>query len=246
LKEINVKLEVFEGPMELLYHLIEKNEIDIYDIPIAELADQYIDYIQKFPYDMDSMSSFLVMASSLLEIKSKLLLPSLKAEEDEETDPREELVKRLLEYKRFKEISEVLKNRFLSEGNLIFKETDEEIKNLMGLKSIDTEEILSGVSMDTLYRIFEDVLNRKELKVDKIRSSFGSIKRDSFTIEEKIQAIQNMLHKKRKFEFKEIFQDDTEKMEVVVTFLALLELIKQKEVKVNQDKTFDKIFISVY
>lgn len=246
MKEINVKLEVFEGPMELLYHLIEKNEIDIYDIPIAELANQYIDYIQRFPYDMDSMSSFLVMASSLLEIKSKLLLPSLKTEEDEETDPREELVKKLLEYKRFKEISEILKSRFLSEGNLIFKETDEEIKNIIGLKSINTEEILDGVSMDTLYRIFEDVLSRKELKVDKIRSSFGSIKRDSYTIEEKIQTIQNMLYKKKKFEFREIFKNDTEKMEVVVTFLALLELIKQKEVKVNQDKTFDKIFISAY
>lgn len=247
IQDINVKFNVFEGPMELLYHLIEKNEIDIYDIPIAELADQYIDYIKKFPKDMESISNFLIMASSLLEIKSKMLIPKPKIQEEENyDDPRAELVKRLLEYKKFKEISNLLKSRQEDGYSVVFKESEDEIKTISAANTPEIEDILSNVTMDTLLDIFKDVLKRKDLKVDKIRSTFNSVKKDPFTIEEKISYIKEILRTKKSFSFEEIFKNDTEKIEVVTTFLALLELIKIKEIKVQQVDTFDKIIISKY
>ena len=241
--DISIKLDTFEGPIELLYHLIEKNEIDIHNIPIAQLADQYIEIIKGFPPDMESLSSFLLMAATLLEIKSKLLLPPKKNDEEEEVDPREELVRRLLEYRKFREISEILKSKGSTLGTVIFKETDQSVSELFELPPGEVAEILDGVSLNSILDIFIDVLNRKELKVDKIRSSFGSVRRDSFTIEEKIEHLKSILKFRKRINFREIFDGNADKSEVVVTFLALLELIKQKEVRIKQKDTFKEIEI---
>ena len=125
METINIRLAAFEGPLDLLYHLIEKNEIDIYDIPVAALTEQYLAYLDAAEdRDMDGMSEFLLMAATLLEIKSKLLLPKPKAEEEEGPDPREELVQRLLEYKRIKDATETLKEREEEAALVYYKEAD--------------------------------------------------------------------------------------------------------------------------
>ena len=123
---ISVKLEVFEGPLDLLLHLIDKNKIDVYDIPIAEITEQYLDYIRKMPTeDMNVMSEFLVMAATLLDIKCKMLLPREVNEEGEEEDPRAELVERLLEYKMYKYMAYELKDRQMDAGQVLYR-----VKNL--------------------------------------------------------------------------------------------------------------------
>jgi len=241
--DLSVKLDAFEGPISLLYHLIEKNEIDIYDIPIASLADQYIEIVQALPPDMESLSLFLVMAATLLEIKSKMLLPSKKKDEDEELDPREELIRRLLEYKKFKEISEILKDKGLGLGTAIYKGADKSAEDILGPKEAELDKLLDGIGADSLFNAFVDLLNRKELKIDKIRSTFSTVKREEYTIEEKITHLKSVLKFRKKLNFSDFFPEEADKTEIIVTFLALLELIKQKEVAVKQSEAFNEIVI---
>ena len=241
--DINIKLDAYEGPLGLLYHLIEKNEIDIYDIPIAALTDRYMEAVAALPPDMESLSLFLVMAANLLEIKAKLLLPSKKKEGEEEIDPREELVRRLLEYKRFKEISEILALKSSGLGTVVYKDADKSAQEALGPPEPGLDKLLEGLDTKALFNVFADLLSRKELKVDKIRASFGSVKRDEFTIEEKITRLKNILKFRKKLSFGEFFDEDRDKGEIIVTFLALLELIKQKEVSVKQSGTFNEIII---
>ena len=227
METINIRLAAFEGPLDLLYHLIEKNEIDIYDIPIAALTEQYLAYLDAAEdRDMDGMSEFLLMAATLLEIKSKLLLPKPKAEEEEGPDPREELVQRLLEYKRIKDATETLKEREEEAALVYYKEADASVAKLKE----------------------QPPQARKETKEDKVRSSFRSVQKDLFTVGEKMEYIRDMLilHPHEKTAFHTIFRRNAGKMERVVTFLALLELIKQKEVQITQEKNFGEIFISRY
>ena len=250
MEAINIRLEAFEGPLDLLYHLIEKNEIDIYDIPIAALTEQYLAYLDAAEdRNMDGMSEFLLMAATLLEIKSKLLLPKPKTEEEEEgPDPREELVQRLLEYKKIKEATEALKEREEGAALIFYKEADASVAKLKERPAQELEELLQGITMDDLYLAFQQVMARKETKEDKVRSSFRSVQKDLFTIGEKMAYIRDMLilHPHKKTAFHTIFRKNAGKMERVVTFLALLELIKQKEVKITQEKNFGEILISSY
>jgi len=243
--DISVNLDAYAGPLDLLYQLIEKNEINIYDIPIARLTDQYIEIVSALPPDMESLSLFLVMAATLLEIKSKMLLPSKVVDDEEEIDPREELVRRLLEYKKFKEISEVLRSKSSDSYTAIYKGMDQSVQELLTAPDPEMSELLEDVSPALLLNIFMDVLNRKELKVDRIRSSFNSVRRDLFTIEEKINHLKTMLKLKKQVRFNDFFSDDADKIEVVVTFLALLELIKQKEAMVKQSKVFGEIVVEM-
>ncbi len=239
-ESVNIKLDVFEGPFDLLYHLIEKHEIDIYHIPISELTDQYLEYIGSIsPEQMDGLSRFIVMAATLLEIKSKMLLPR-PPKEDESQDPREELVQKLVEYKAFKEIAEVLKENHAIYQYILFNEPKPEIK----IKSKpQTDDLLEGITLDKLQAVFIDLLNRRELKVDKLRSGFNSVAIDSYKISNKIEYISKLLTLNNKISFSEIFSYDSPKLEKVVTFLALLELIKAKQVTIYQDGIFDEIII---
>ncbi|MCL2611082.1 MAG: segregation/condensation protein A [Defluviitaleaceae bacterium] len=246
-KELNLKFESFEGPIELLYHLIKKNEIDIYDIPIATLTDQYLEYIENFPKNMEIMSSFILMAATLLEIKSKMLLPSNKPESlESEEDPREELVKKLIEYKKFKEVSEYFRARSESFNNAIFKEPEKEVLSLFKGYKIDVSEVLYGVTVEGLFDLFRDIITRKDEKIDKIRSSFNSVQKDTFTIDEKIESIKLCLKMEKSLSFRGLFSQKCTKIEVVVTFLALLELIKTKTVTISQQDTFSDITIAFY
>lgn len=247
MEKITIRLDAFEGPLDLLYHLIEKNEIDIYDIPIARLADQYLEYLDAAEdRDMDGMSEFLVMAATLLEIKSKLLLPKPKNEEEEGPDPREELVLKLLEYKKIKEVTEEWRQREEDAALMLYKEADQAVKQLKGKESQTLEDFLQGISMEDLYLAFRQVMHRKETKVDHVRSSFKTVSRDLFTVQEKMGYIRDMLILQPKMTFFSIFRKNSGKMEKVVTFLALLELIKRKEVQISQKMTFGEITISRY
>lgn len=246
MNSINLRLDIFEGPMDLLFHLIDKNEIDIYDIPIAELTDQYVDFIKSFTEkDMESMSEFILMAATLLEIKSKMLLPKAPLSEDEEdVDPRASLVERLIEYKRFKSVVGVLKEKELLADKAFFKDADESLKGLLEYKKpIDFDELFNGLTSDALYRAFQEILNRRELKTDKVRSSFKSVSKDLYTIEEKIEHIENLLSLYESVKFQGIFSSNSGKTEKIVTFLALLELIKMKRVAIDQKSIFDEIII---
>ena len=246
MESINEHLEAFEGPFDLLFHLIEKNEIDIYDIPIAQLTEQYIAFLEQAEYkNMDGMSEFLLMAATLIEIKSKLLLPKQKQEQPQQ-DPREELVNKLLEYKKFKEITEDFKKREETAALVLYKEADKAVEKLKqsNKQDLDLDKFLCGITLDNLYEAFTEVMKRRETKVDRVRSSFKSVERDLYTIDEKIDYIRDLLILRPSVSFYTIFRPKAVKMEIVVTFLALLELIKMKEVSVSQKETFSEILIT--
>ena len=247
--DINIKLDAFEGPMELLLHLIAKNKMNIYDIPIAELTDQYLSCIDTLdPNSMESMSEFLVMAATLIEIKSRMLLPRPEDdEEEEEGDPREALVNRLIEYKRFKEMAGELDKRQKDAGYSYYKLPDKELIDKIRKdvpKSID--DILYGADMDMLMDAFKEVLRRREVRTDKVRAGFNSVTREIFTIEDKIKHITNLLTLNSRITFRSVFRRKASKNEIVVTFLAMLELIKIKKIYIQQDHLFDEIVISPY
>ncbi len=246
--DMEVKLEKFEGPMDLLYSLIVKNKIDIYDIPIALITEQYLEYINAMgKYNMENISEFLIMASTLIEIKSRLLLPKEVDENNEEIDPREELVQRLIEYKRFKGIAEKFNIKQKTAGYSYYKSSDRElIKKIKKDVPKEISDILNGATGDMLFRAFREVLRRQELKTDKIRSGFNSVEREEFTLEEKLEQLTSLITIKRRFSFFKIFSSTSSKNEIVTTFLAMLQLIKEKKIKIIQEEIFDDITITTY
>ena len=180
---ISVKLEAFDGPLDLLLHLIEKNKIDIFDIPIVEITNQYMEIIaQMQTKDMDVMSDFLLMAATLLRIKSKMLLPAEKAEEGEEEDPRAELVERLLEYKTYKYASYELKDLQMDASKQLFKKPSipKEIANYK--EEIDISELLGDLTLARLQSIFHAVMKKQIDKIDPIRSKFGKIEKEKISL----------------------------------------------------------------
>ncbi len=240
---VKVKLDVFEGPFDLLFHLIEKHEIDIYHIPIAQLTDQYLDYLGNITQNqMEDLSKFMVMAATLIEIKSKMLLPKIQNKTEESDDPRAELVQKLVEYKTFKEISEVLKENYQLHQYFVFREPEPDLaKKFSSTPKI--EDVLAEVTVDKLYDLFLDLLNRRELKTDKVRSGFNSVALDTYKVSNKIEYISKLLTLNPSVKFTEIFNPDSHRMEKVVTFLALLELIKSKHVTITQEGIFGEILI---
>lgn len=247
MEKLRLRLDAFEGPLDLLYHLIEKNEIDLYDIPIAQLTDQYLVFLDEAEdRNMEGMSAFLVMAATLLEIKSKMLLPKAKVETEEGPDPREELVQRLLEYKKIKGVTDEWKTRAEEAALVFYKKADEAVKKLRGKEPQGLDDFLQGITVQDLYLAFQDVMNRKEIKVDRVRGSFRAVERDLFTVEEKMEYIRDILILQPKITFFAIFRPNAGRMEKVVTFLALLELIKQKEIQIAQSENFGEIDIKRY
>ena len=221
---VNVKLDAFEGPLELLYHLIEKNEIDIYDIPIAKITSQYLEYLNGFSEkSMENMSEFLIMAATLIEIKSKMLLPKLKKDKDnEDGDPRDELVQRLLEYRKYKNVTDEFKKREEDAFLVFYKGGDNSLSEIKKEDtSVEIDKVLQGISSKDIYKAFEDVMRRKEFKIDKIRSGFNSVSRDIYTIIDKMDYIKDLITLHKRVGFNKIFREDSRKIEVVVTFLAL-------------------------
>lgn len=241
---IPVKLEAFEGPLDLLLHLIDKNKVNIYDIPIVMITEQYMDHIRTMEEkDLDVMSEFLVMAATLLRIKSQMLLPVQKKEEEEVIDPRQELVERLLEYKMYKYMSYELKDKQLDAERLLFKESSIPDEIAQYKEEVDVPALLSGLTLAKLHAIFKSVMKRQVDKVDPIRSKFGRIEREEINLSHKIIEIQEygLLHKT--FSFRSLLEHQADKMEIVVTFLGILELMKMQRIEIVQKELFDDIMI---
>lgn len=242
---IPVKLEVFEGPLDLLLHLIEKNKVDIYDIPIVEITAQYLEYIQNMQTeDMNIMSEFLVMAATLLDIKCRMLLPKEVNEEGEEEDPRAELVQKLLEYKMYKYMSYELKDRQVDAGRTLFKgrTLPKEIEEYK--PPVNFEELLGDANLGKLQELFNTVMRRQEDKIDPVRSTFGRIEKDEIDSEAKVLYIETYIRAHKTFSFRKLLEKQRSKMEIVVTFLVVLEMIKIGKVSVSQENTFDDIIIT--
>lgn len=241
---ISYKLDKFEGPLDLLLHLIEKHKIDIYDIPIAEITQQYLLYVQQMEKeDLNVVSDFLVMAATLLDIKSKMLLPVEVNEEGEEEDPRAELVARLLEYKLYKVMALELQDREDTAQRLLYKEPSVPKEVAKYEPPVDLDQLLGDVTLARLQRIFQSVMKRQEEKIDPIRSKFGTIKREPVSLEKKISSIMNYARKKRTFSFRQLLETQNDKLEMVVTFLAILELMKIGKIHLTQEHTFDDMYI---
>ena len=182
---IPVKLQVFEGPLDLLLHLIDKNKIDIYDIPIVEITNQYMEYIKAMEKeDLNVMSEFLVMAATLLDIKCKMLLPKEVNEEGEE-DPREELVQKLLEYKMYKYMSYELKDYMDNAAGVFYKNPSIPDEVLKYREPVDPAELLAGLTLEKLNNIYQSILKKQESKIDPIRSKFGTIEKEEVSLSDK-------------------------------------------------------------
>ena len=177
--KLSVKLDTFEGPLDLLLHLIDKNKVNIYDIPIAQITDQYMEYVGKMEKeDLELVSEFLVMAATLLSIKAKMLLPAEKDEEGEAADPREELVARLVEYKLYKTMAQELKECYLGADRTMFKEPTIPREVAAYQEPVDLDGLLDGITLQKLQDVFQMVMRRQVDKIDPIRSKFGNIKQD--------------------------------------------------------------------
>lgn len=242
---ISVKLEVFEGPLDLLLHLLEKNKVNIYDIPIVEITEQYMEYIREMKrQDLNVMSEFLVMAATLLDIKSKMLLPKQEENEEEEAvDPRAELVQQLLEYKMYKCISYELKDRQMDAERILFKEPTIPEEVAAYEEPIDLEQLIGDVTLAKLNQIFQSVIAKQEDKIDPIRSKFGKIEKEEVSLNDKMLYLEAYAMQHKKFSFRSLLEAQSSKMEVIVTFLAILELMKVGKISIYQEKTFDDIKI---
>jgi segregation and condensation protein A len=231
-KDYKVKLEVFEGPLDLLLFLIKRDEIEIYDIPIEHITRQYLEYIEAFKeLDLDIAGEFVVMAAHLILIKSRSLLPvhqQGEIETEEEADPRWELVRQLLEYKKFKDAAAHLGEREAHQSALFGRvpETPE----------FESERPLSEVSIFDLINAFQKVLKRVN-KVENLREIFE----ENFTVSDKIDFVLKMTASRTALKFSELFVTAASRTEMVVTLLALLELIRLKQIGIRQDEPFGEI-----
>lgn len=238
-----VKIDAFEGPLDLLLHLINRLEIDIYDIPVAQITEQYLLYIRTMKeLKLDVASEFLVMAATLLAIKSKMLLPKHEEVLDEdlemsyEEDPRDELVERLIEYRKFKEAAHDLKS-MEEERGLMFTKPPSDLTDFAKEKHPERQEL--NVSLYDMLAAFQKLLRRKKLQ----RPMATKIARQEISIEKRMTEIMDELKQlKGRTNFNDLFPYPA-KDHIVVTFLALLELIKRKEVDVEQQENFGDIFV---
>lgn len=230
-------IDNFEGPLDLLLHLIKEDNIDIYDIKIEEITKQYLDYIQAMKeLNLSIASEYLVMASELLEIKSKSLLPKAQTEQEDdyEEDPRDTLIEKLLAYKQYKEITSEFKDLELTRKMFYIKEPD----NLSYF--IKEEENKSGVSIDDLLAAFNELLKKKEFE----KPLSTKITKKELSVTEKVRKIKAILINKKRVNFEDLFDDNT-KEEIIVSFLSILEMVKNKEIIIEQDKNFKNIIISL-
>ena len=241
---IPVKLQVFEGPLDLLLHLIDKNKIDIYDIPIVEITNQYMDYIKAMEKeDLNIMSEFLVMAATLLDIKCRMLLPKEVNEEGEEEDPRQELVAQLLEYKMYKYMSYELRDRQVEGDQVMFKAptVPDEVREYE--EPVNLDELLKDLTLSKLHKVFRDVMKRRVDKIDPVRSKFGKIEKEEVTLPDTLHYVAEYAKGHRSFRFRELLEKQGSKIQIVVTFLAVLQLMKEGTIVIVQEHPFDEIMI---
>ncbi|MGI6588528.1 MAG: segregation and condensation protein A [Peptococcia bacterium] len=234
-----VKLPIFEGPLDLLLHLIEENEIDIYNIPIALITQQYLDYLDRAgEIDLELTSDFIVMACTLLSIKARMLLPKPIIEikdEEPEVDPREELVQRLLEYKEYKEKAKIFRELEAQQAKCFRREIDD---NQL-LKKFPPPNPIGDATWEDLVIVFNKVLKRVEKREQTV-----SLSREEITVQDKIDYILTMLQKEPQgISFYNLISRVVTKEEIIVTFLALLELVKLGKIFLRQKSLFTDIYI---
>ena len=235
---LSVKLDNFEGPLDLLLHLIDINKFNIFDIPIVEITDQYMEYIKNMENrDLNTMSEFLVMAATLLEIKARMLLPVEVDEEGEEVDPREELVRKLLEYKMYKYMAAELKDRMVVAERAFYRGPAIPDEVAAYEQPLDIEELVGDLTLSRLNQIFQNVIRRQNEKIDPIRSRFGRIE------QEEIREIREYVAGHESFCFSGLLERQKGRIQVIVTFLAVLELMKTGEIQAVQDHPFGDIRI---
>ena len=227
---MKVKLEIFEGPLDLLLYLIKKNEVDIYNIPVAEITAQYLGYLDLLKLmDLNVVGDYLVLASTLMHIKSKMLLPVQEKEEDEEEDPRQDLVSRLLEYRKFKEVADRLKNMETVQLDTYTRkakyEDSESIPVHFEANIFNLIDVFRNVMKDVPKDMFEKVIN------------------DEITVEEKTRELKSLLESRSKLYFTKLLKASKSKIEIIATLLSILELIRLQEVMVWQEKPFGEIEI---
>ncbi|HEY0789587.1 MAG TPA: segregation/condensation protein A [Chthoniobacterales bacterium] len=233
-----VQLEVFEGPLDLLLYLVKKEEVDIYAVSIERITRQYLEYLDTFRLlDLQLAGEFLVMAANLIYLKSRSLLPVHQQPPDEETeeeDPRWNLIRQLVEYKKFKDAAAALHHREQEQENILPRVPE---KPDLGAPDVLLKQ---EVSIFDLINAFQKVLRRLEGKRENLREIFE----ENFTVSDKIEAILILVHDTRTLRFSDLFASVASRTEIVVTFLALLELIRLKQLRVTQRGTFDEIVIT--
>jgi segregation and condensation protein A len=230
-----IKLAIFEGPLDLLLYLVKKDHLNIYDIPIAKVTDQYLEYMNLMKFlDLNIAGEFLVMSATLMQIKSKMLLPVQESEGAlEQEDPREELVRKLLEYEKFKEIAEGLRQRETNQAQVFKRPKSDPEDSIKGEK-----EVYFEASIFDLLSAFSKALK------DVPKEAFYEVIKDEFTIEQKTHDILHLLLKEESAKLSDLFGAAKNKLEIIVIFLAILELIRMKEVAIRQKELFHEIEIS--
>ena len=235
--EIEFRINDFEGPLDLLLHLIKESKMDIMNIEIESITKQYVEFLEKQEkMNLEVSSEYLVLASELIEIKSKLLLPNNKMDEEDEVDPREDLINRLLEYQAYKDITKVLQEKELLRKD-IFTKSPENFNNYVE----EVHEIHSDVTLDDLILAFQKYYQRKlDSKPLKTKVTINEI-----SVSSRRSEIKHLLKKKKKMSFFELFPIVTKEY-IVATFLAILEMAKSREIKITQEENFDDIICEVY
>ena len=234
----NFVINDFEGPLDLLLHLIKQSKMDIYDIKIEEITKQYIDFINKMDeMNLDVASEYLVLASELIEIKSKMLLPNNKLDEEDEyeEDPREKLINRLLEYKKYKDMIDTFKDLEEQRKDIFTKEP-------MDLKDYKTENIVNdgSITLDDLLKALANFLDRKE----KDKPISTKITKKELSVTERTNDIRKVLKRKKKVSFFDLFEIKTKEY-VIVTFLSILEMAKFGEINIVQENNFNEITVNL-
>ena len=242
--KVDIKLEVYEGPLDLLLSLIEKNKYNIFDIPIVEITEQYLAYLDKLEEsDMNIMSEFLVMAATLISIKAKMLLPKEEEEEIDEEDPRAELVRSLLEYKMYKYAALELKDMEFDAANAYYKSESIPIEVKEVKEDIDPAELIGDLTMAKLNEIFQTLLRREVDRVDPVRSRFGTITRDEIKLEDRMVEIREEIRGLKSINFKTLLGKRRGKLNIIVSFMAILGLMKGGIITIRQDEMFGEIMI---
>lgn len=239
-----IKLDIFEGPFDLLVYLIENARMSVYDIHVSEITNQYIKYIEEMKaLDINLATEFMVLAAALIEIKSKMLLPRMKADGEGllEEDPRTELVQRILEYKRFKAAAELLELQE-EQNQRIFEKPKEDLTPF----TKEADEYLN-LDLGQFVKAFHLFLQKKK-KLEEIKKTYAKVERQKISMESRIDFIKNLFgfKEKKKLTFKELLTPESNRYEVVLTFTSMLEMIRQRTVIVKQNVNFGEIYLSLY
>ena len=235
-KKYSIKIENFQGPLDLLCHLIEQNKMDIYDIHLNEITDQYIQYLNEMEkMNLEIASEFVVMASTLLYLKSKNLLPKQQEEEEELTE--EELIRRIIEYKKFKEISKVLRQNYIENGNRYYK-----IQENIELPKQKLEKDYDSV---VIPKIYKELIERNRVKINQNAKNIEKIALvENYTVASKVKEMFKVLVKQKRFVFNKLFSlNKHNKQEVVTAFSGLLEMSRRKKVETTQEELFGDITV---